>query len=54
VIEKSLTEAVDEGRAEYALPWYLERHKKSSTEKYSRKIEDFTRFPFRLLRHYCF
>ena len=36
ILEKSLMEAVDEGRAEYALPWYLKHYypKKSPKRKF--------------------
>jgi hypothetical protein len=47
VIEKSLTDSVQEGRATYALPWARERYRRT----FSQRLESVKRFPSRYLRH---
>lgn len=47
ILEKSLMEAVDEGRAEYALEWYRGSHTRS---RKWRLLESVSRFPFRCAR----
>lgn len=51
VLEKSLMQAVDEGRAEYALDWYLHTYPESWKAKAKRIHKHVTKFPKRLCRY---
>lgn len=51
VIERSLMQAVREGRAEYALEWYQRTYPETWKSKTKRWHKDVTRFPKRLARY---
>lgn len=51
IIERSLMEAVREGRAEYALKWYQKTYPETWSAKKERWHQDITRFPRRLVRY---
>lgn len=52
IIEKSLMHAVQEGRAQYALDWYLQTHPIPFSQKVKKMSTDITRFPKRLCRYW--
>lgn len=51
IIERSLMQAVEEGRAEYALDWYLQTHPEPWKSKAKRLHRNVTRFPKRFCRY---
>ena len=51
ILEKSLIEAVETGRAEEALDWYLETHPIPIRQRLCRLLETAQRFPERYQRY---
>jgi hypothetical protein len=54
ILERSLMEAVDEGRAEYALDWYLKNHPKAIKERFQHTCDALYLLPQRLQRLFLF
>lgn len=50
VVERSLVKAVENGKAEYALDWYLERHKVVWGDRWNNMYENVLFFPHRVQR----
>lgn len=50
VIEKSLIQAVNEGRAANALSWYLKKHRHPLNQRISNACDSMTHFPSRVWR----
>ncbi len=50
IIERSLMQAIREGRAQYALPWYLKNQRRCWCLRFRNMCDDISRFPERFTR----